>query len=323
MGGYSGEYNYSSSNEVVSKSASVYNDDHNRRYSSIEEKIPLPSPLGKILQTSAKFPLVIATDITGSMRHFPKLIFEKLCILYNESLYILPKKLKDDFEISFAAIGDAYSDKYPIQITDFAKEKEIDINIDNLYPEGGGGGQTKETYELIAYYYLNKCNIKASKKNKPVMIFIGDEGYYSQVNLSHIQNHIGDTSKDPIDSKEVFNKLQDKFEVYILRIPYSDRQRDQTIHKQWVDTLGSDRVLLMKEPERVIDIILGIVAHHVNGFQYFKERLEIRQTKSQIDTVYSNLEELYSKDKDGICENCGSKIKSKDHEFCPYCGTKL
>ena len=54
---------------------------------------------------------------------------EKLCILYNEVVFFLPDELKDSFEISFCAIGDAYTDQYPIQVTDFAKGSELDENI--------------------------------------------------------------------------------------------------------------------------------------------------------------------------------------------------
>lgn len=327
MGGYS-DYNYSASSDVVRKSVSSYNVDNNRSYTEIEKKKALPSPIGKIIQTSAKFPIVIATDVTGSMRRFPKLIFEKLCMLYNEAKYILPKKLKEDFEISFSAIGDAYCDRHPIQITDFAKEEEVDTNIDLLYPEGGGGGQIKETYELVAYYYLNKCNMKPAKKMKPLLIFIGDESYYPTVNHIHIRNHIGDDVQEGIDSKEVFRQLQQKYEVYILRLEYQDRNSERKIHKQWIDTLGYDHVLLMKDPQRVVDIILGIIAHHVNGYKFFKERLEIRQTQSQVDTVYSHLDDLFSKNKNKennkiICEHCGAEIDRKIHNYCPTCGSQL
>ncbi|MBD3253939.1 MAG: hypothetical protein GF383_02550, partial [Candidatus Lokiarchaeota archaeon] len=224
MGGYGSSYDYSTDDDVVKKSAKSYNIDYKRDYKAhkIEERKKLPPPLDKVLLTKAHFPIVIAVDVTGSMRTLPQLIFEKLCILYNEALYFLPDELKASFEISFSAIGDAYCDQYPLQITDFGKGFELDKNIKSLYPEGGGGGQARETYELTAYYYARRCEmLNTLDLPRPMFIFIGDEGFYSKVNLSHIKQLVGDPPSTDLISLEIFEELKRKFDVYILRVEYS------------------------------------------------------------------------------------------------------
>ncbi|MHA1148854.1 MAG: hypothetical protein ACTSR8_11510 [Promethearchaeota archaeon] len=314
MGGYGSDYSYDTDDRVVKKSASSYNLDHEREYK--ETKVALPPPVDKVLLTKAKFPLVVAVDVTGSMRTLPALFFEKLCILYNEVLFFLPEELKDSFEISFAAIGDAYTDQAPIQITDFAKGFELDKNIKTLYPEGGGGGQARETYELIAYYYLKRCEIpEALKTVRPMLIIIGDEGYYSKVNRSHIKTYIGDPPRTDLISYEVFEELRKKFDVYILRIEYSNSDEEKAINQLWVETLGKERVIMMRDPRRVVDTILGLIAANVDTFDQFKERIEIRQTPEQVKEVYSTLNGLKMQNKAYIY-----KIKALD---CPVCGEKL
>jgi hypothetical protein len=331
MGGYGADYSYETDDVVVKKSAKQYNIKAKRDYKIKEIKAKLPPPLDKVIITKAEFPIVIAVDVTGSMRTLPGLIFEKLCILYNEILYFMPKSLKKSFEISFAAIGDAYTDAYPIQITDFAKGKDLDNNIKSLYPEGGGGGQARETYELLAYYYLNKCKMPNTlNKPRPIFIYIGDEGYYNRVNRAHIKEYIGSPPETDLISTEVFEDLRKIFDVYMLRIEYRDAEEEKNIHEKWQEALGRERVIKLAEPKRVVDTILGIVAASLDQFNGFKERIEIRQTPEQVKEVYSTLHGLRMEEKSYVynfqiltCPACGGILeKVPEHnapEKCPYC----
>lgn len=310
MGGYGSSYSYATDNAVVKKSAKAYNIDAQREYS--ENKAIVPPPRGKVLVTRAKFPLVVLVDVTGSMREYPAIIFEKLCILYNEVRFFLPDGLKDTFEISFAAVGDAYSDSAPLQVTDFASGAELDMNIKSLYPEGGGGGQSRETYELAAYYYTNKCNLLGSLEHpKPVLIFVGDEGYYSKINRQHVKDLIGDDLPSDLIATDVFAALKDKFSVYALRIEYSHEDKEAIIDSQWRDTLGPGKVILMEDPKRIVDTIIGIVAAEVDGFDKFKERIEIRQTPEQVKQVYASLDGVETGNKKYVYE-----IRALE---CPKC----
>ncbi|MFX0099773.1 MAG: hypothetical protein ACFFCS_09330 [Candidatus Hodarchaeota archaeon] len=329
MGGYGSDYDYSTDDSVVKRSAKSYNIAKGRDYT--ESKAAVPPPKDKVLITEAKFPIVVSVDVTGSMKTWPGIIFEKLCILYSETLFFLPEELKENFEISFAACGDAYSDSAPIQITDFAAGQELDANINSLYPEGGGGGQTRETYELIAYYYARKCEMPKISI-KPLIIFVGDEGFYTKINRSHIMDLIGDKPKTDLIAKNIFKELKKKFSVYMLRIQYSSDEAEERIDKQWRDTLGDSNVIIMEDPRRIVDTILGIVATAVDGFDKFKERIEIRQTPEQVKQVYSSLNGIESETKKKYvyeikaleCPRCGAKLNDKpdyDHDVkCESCG---
>ena len=335
MGGYGSSYDYSDSDDVIKKSAAAYNIDTGRKYDIAETKAVLPPPIGKVLITNAKMPLVVAVDVTGSMRELPGLIFEKLCILYNEVMYFLPEELKESFEISFAAVGDANSDQYSIQVTDFAREFELDQNIKALFPEGGGGGQARETYELIAYYYLTHCEMpEAYARPRPMLIFIGDEGFYGKISRNHIENYIGNAPPTDVDSNAMFQKLKQKFDVFILRITYETPDEDVKIHKQWVKTLGEDRVIRLVEPRRVVDTILGLIAANVDQFDLFKQRIAVRQTPEQVDQVFSTLDGLTMEGKSYmyklavlLCPNCHGQLKEAP-EFdqpsqCPFCSCTI
>lgn len=317
MGGFGSDYSYSADEAVTRKSAAAYNIDSKRSYQApVEEKARLPPPKDKVLLTKAKFPVAIGVDVTGSMSKWPKIIFEKLCILYNETRFFLPTDLKDAFEISFVAIGDAYSDRYPLQVTDFTKEAELDENLTSLYPEGCGGGGARETYELAAYYYATRCEMpKALPTPRPVFIFIGDEGFYSKVNRGHIKALMGDPPKTDLISAEVFEQLKKKFETYILRVEYYDSVKDEDIQKEWAGVLGDHRVIFLAHPRRVVDVILGILAAHVDMFATFQERIEIRQTPEQVKQVYGTL--------DGLRVDDRAYLLPRDKLKCPKCGTDV
>ena len=332
MGGYGSSYSYDDDDAVVKKSAKSYNIDAGRTY---ESKAAVPPPVGKHLITEAKFPIVVAVDVTGSMRELPGIIFEKLCILYNEALFFLPDELKESFEISFAAIGDAYSDSAPLQITDFAEGAELDENINSLYPEGGGGGQSRETYELAVYYYLKHCDMpNALSHPKPLLIFVGDEGFYSKINRQHIKDLIGDNLKTDQISKNVFKKLRQKFNVYILRVKYGSGQSEKRIHKDWQKVLDETNVILMERPRRIVDTILGLLATAVDEFDKFKNRIEIRQTPEQVKQVYSSLDGVQVENKKYLyqfqalkCPKCGGALENVPEynkpAKCPFCQIML
>jgi hypothetical protein len=336
MGGYGDDYDYSTDADVVKKTAKAYNVDHKRDYKphKIETRKKIPPPLNKVLLTKAHFPIVIAVDVTGSMKTLPQLIFEKLCLLYNEVMFFLPEELKESFEISFTAIGDAYTDGYPIQIMDFGKGFELDKNIKGLYPEGGGGGQARESYELTAYFFAKHCAMPNTLETpRPLFIFIGDEGYYSKVSRSHIMDLIGDKPKTDLISEDIFNDLKSKFDVYILRVEYGS-DAEEEIHEMWQKALGPERVLMLREPRRVVDTILGIIAANVDRFDGFKERIELRQTPEQVDEVYSSLDGLRVEDKSYMykfqvlkCPQCGGSLeKIPEHNKprrCPICSALL
>jgi len=47
--------------------------------------------------------------------------------------------------ISFAGVGDSYTDKAPLQVAEFRQGSALDDEISKLYLEGGGGGQHYES----------------------------------------------------------------------------------------------------------------------------------------------------------------------------------
>jgi hypothetical protein len=93
MGGGGGwDYDYSES--ALRKSSKEYGEQAKqqgvvRQYTGTQAK-GLPPPVGKEIRTDSPTPLAVAVDVTGSMGEWPRIIFEKLPVLYNEVKLHLP-----------------------------------------------------------------------------------------------------------------------------------------------------------------------------------------------------------------------------------------
>ena len=156
------------------------------------------------LDTGSESPLVIACDVTGSMGDWPATIFSKLPYLDLEGKEYMGKGM----EISFAAIGDAYSDQYPLQTRKFCTGKQMEKTLQELVIEGNGGGQTSESYDLAALYYAR--NVSMPNAIKPIFIFIGDEGLYDFADKTQAKEFAKVSLQGQMPIKQVMEELKMK-----------------------------------------------------------------------------------------------------------------
>ena len=284
-----GGYDYSYTPQTTKKSAKDYAKQAGSAYTARAEAKGVKSPVGKSLSTDSPTPLVFAVDVTGSMGEWPGIIFHKLPVLYNEAKLWLP-----ELEISFAAIGDAYTDCNPVQICDFGKGRDLETAINSIHPEGGGGGQSRESYELFAYYYLKHCEMP--KAQKGLFIYCGDEGFYEKILPMHLKTHFGDDVEEPIDAYHIYKELAKKFDIYNLRVEYGDAQREKEIKAQWQKAIGVERVLRLTDPNRIVDCAIGLTALVAQDYEQFKDRIDKRQTAQQVEEVLKTLHPLLDKE---------------------------
>jgi len=246
------------------------------------------------VKTDSSAPLIIVVDETGSMGDWPATIFSKLPYLENEG----KEYLGEDFEICFMAIGDAYcAEKYPLQVRPFAKGLELKTRLTELVIEGGGGGQTTESYELAALFAAEK--VEMPKAIKPIIIFIGDEQPYDTISPDQAEKLLGMKLEKSLSTEAVFKKLADKFSVYIIRKPYGSSSGnslnpdDQRITAHWARLIGNDHISNLPEAGRVVDVIFGILAKETGRIAYFEHELEDRQDPNQVKTVYKSLATIH------------------------------
>jgi len=226
----------------------------------------------------------VLIDGTGSMGDDAFIIRDKIVLL--EGQLRIQGYLKDPLVV-VGIVGDANSDRYPIQISKPERGDALIAEIGKLYVEHGGGGQSMESYELMAYYLLKHVKLD-NPKSKPFLFWLGDEGVYPEISVEHIKDHINETVEKDIDTKETFTKLCKKYNVFRLHREYNDKSENKVIMKQWKDLIGSEKVQQLIKPKEVIDVILGVVATVTKSRsidQYLDDMRQRGQTPERIEDV--------------------------------------
>jgi hypothetical protein len=262
----------------VGRSYSAARSDNKRAGDLVPDKIT----------TESTAPLTILVDVTGSMGDWPAVMFSKLPYMDNEC----KEYLGEDMEISFAAVGDVTSDVYPVQVRPFAKGRDLEKQLKELVIEGNGGGQARESYEVTALYYAH--NAEMPNAERPIMIIIGDEGFYDTISKAHAK--IANVKlASAVDTVDLFEELRQKFSIYLIRKPYSHYSgEDAHIQREWERLLGKEHIATLSAPERVVDVIFGILAKEKDMLDYFKGEIEDRQRPDQVKTVYKSLETVHA-----------------------------
>ena len=245
-------------------------------------------PNGKILESKTKSPIIVVLDVTGSNIDFARVVYDKLPMFYGQ---IEQKGYLKDFDISFCAVGDAYTDDYPLQICDFAKGIELDSWIEKIVLESGGGGQGMESYELAAYYLYK--NTKFVAGSEPIIFFIGDEKPYSTVDQSQAKQfdiECLETVVNPFDLLR--KKVNDN--VFMLLNKYGSSFDNSTI-ECWERLLAPEHVIKIGEEKAIIDLMLGVISMVSSSrtLETYKiDMLGRGQTRARIEGVSKSLEGL-------------------------------
>lgn len=250
---------------------------------------PSMNPTHKTLRSNSKHPIIIVLDVTGSNIDFAKIVYDKLPMLYGQ---IGQKGYLDDFEISICAVGDAYTDNYPLQIGSFAKGIELDSWIQKLVLEGGGGSGIQESYEFAAYYLLKKTEFIPGAE--PMLFFIGDESPYPKVNRNQAESF----GMDYDGQIDVFKELRKKFKgnVFMFLNKYQSRYFKTEITTSWTERLAPEHTIMIEDEEKsIVDLILGTISI-LSGARtldsYIVDMLDRGQTPNRIGNVKASLGNL-------------------------------
>lgn len=242
--------------------------------------LKIVEPKNREITTESENPILIAVDGTGSMQKWPAEIFDRLPLLYQTL-----SKYKDGIEMSFSVIGDAKSDQWPTQISNFGKGPTLDDFLKGLSAEGGGGPGIRESYELWAYFVHQ--HVKTPKATSPFMIVMGDEMFYNVVDPKEVNHYLGETIQAPIDSMGIWKALGQKFDIYLLRKSYEPH--DDQIKAQWAEAIGEQKIIPVYDPLRVVDVAMGLISKQWGQFGDFSKNLSARQDGKNIETVMESL----------------------------------
>lgn len=200
-------------------------------------------------------PVCLCLDLTGSMGQAAVEIAKKLNVIMT-SLY---DKVKD-VEFMIMGIGDLYCDIGPIQISQFESDVRIAEQLDKLWFEFGGGGNFWESYTVAWYMGSRHCKLDCwNRGKKGIIITIGDERLNPILQHEKLSALTGDTLQADIVTKDLYNEVTEKYNVYHIHVDHDNRVWDkENIDKSW-EILGNNykKANMNNVADVIVDIIIN------------------------------------------------------------------
>ena len=222
--------------------------------------------------------LAVLFDVTGSMGGVPRVLQTKLADLHG---LLLRKGYVDHPQIMFGAIGDAYSDRVPLQAGQFESDNRMDEQLGEIVLEGGGGGQMRESYELAMYFMAHHTSLDCFEKRgkRGYLFIIGDEMPYPSVNPQQLSRVLGDRADRgrPGDwpgrgafaapsVEDVVRELTRKYDVYYILPEGSSYVGNDEVLGAWRTLLGQN-VIQLDDLDAVCETIaltIGLAEDRIN-----------------------------------------------------------
>ena len=204
-------------------------------------------------------PVILALDVTGSMGSAAAECAKKL----NEIMTTLYEKVAD-VEFMIMAIGDLAYDRAPIQISQFESDIRIAEQLDKVYFEGGGGGNSYESYTAAWYMGARHTKLDCWKRGKKgIIITLGDEPLNPYLPVRGLSAATGDSLQAAIETDSLYREASEKYDIFHLAVAdkatswrhYNDQIR--STFGKYLDDYHLRTVSLNHLPAEIIDIVSG------------------------------------------------------------------
>jgi hypothetical protein len=208
-------------------------------------------------------------DVTGSMGQTPYEFAQKK--LGGLMKMLVDKGVIGHPQVLFGAIGDSYSDTTPFQVGQFESGVEMDTCLTDIFIEGGGGGQNKESYGLGHYFFARHTSIDCSEKRgkKGYLFTVGDELVWPTITAAEAERVFGDTIEDTTVA-DLIHECESRYNVFHIVVGTSTGNRPEIL-AGWKALLG-ERALKLDDPDNICELIaatIGLCEGHsldvVNG----------------------------------------------------------
>ena len=204
--------------------------------------------------------VMVYLDVTGSMGRIPEAIVkDKLGALMNT---IIDNGVEHP-QILFGAIGDHRTDEAPLQVGQFESgTEELDKWLTQIYLEGYGGGQARESYLLAWLVAGRHTSIDCFEKRnqKGFLITIGDEASWDSLDTRTLRDLMGYTDAEvDLTDKQLLEEAQRLYNVYHIHINEANYRDDPRVLGYWRDMLG-ERLIVLNDYTAICETIATLVA---------------------------------------------------------------
>ena len=212
-------------------------------------------------------PVILALDVTGSMGQAAVEVAKKLNVIMTK----LYEKITD-VEFLIMGIGDLACDNCPIQASQFESDIRIAEQLDKIYFEFGGGGNSYESYTAAWYFGSRHTKLDClNRGRKGIIITMGDEQLNPYLPLrgrrSGLIEATGDNLQSDVETKDLYNEASQKFNIYHLDVNHGHRWGDEEeiekSYKKYLNDTHFRKVTMDSITNEIVDIIINEVENNV------------------------------------------------------------
>ncbi len=205
-------------------------------------------------------PIIIAVDDTGSMGFLAETLIRKGLGVLIEEIYL--RKPVSDPHIMCMAVGDAYCDQAPLQVTQFEVDMRLVEQLSNFFIEGGGGGNSFESYNLPWYFAATrtKCDAMLKRNRKGYLFTVGDEPPPPKLLAAHVEKFLGTKLERDMDSAELFRMASRHWEIFHIIIEEGDfyRSNPRKVLADWRKLVGQ-RAICLADHKELAELIVSTI----------------------------------------------------------------
>lgn len=207
----------------------------------------------------ASTPVIIGVDVTGSMGVLAEqLIVKGLNTTFTE---LLARKPVTDPHVMAMAIGDAFTDSAPLQVTQFEADIRIAEQLTDLYLEGGGGANSGESYSLAhAFAGMKTVHDAFGKRGKKGFLFtVGDEPVLDGVTKEQMKRVMGIDVQADLSARDCIDLASRTYEVFHIIVDgsYAKYHMDE-VRRTW-DPILPQRVIHLTDPSKLSETIVSMI----------------------------------------------------------------
>lgn len=210
-------------------------------------------------------PIIFALDVTGSMGQYADQIARTELPLLIGGVY--ERTPVSDPHVMFMGIGDVhYPDRAPLQVSQFEASAPLIVeSLRSLWLEGGGGGNSFESYDLAWYFAAYKTAIDSFKKRgkKGILFTFGDEEPpRAKLDPQHLHRVFGAGDNPvPTSTAALLQEAEKQYKVFHVVIEEGSHCRrcgaDQIV-SAWREVMGVN-VIRLRNAAHLTNVVLGII----------------------------------------------------------------
>ena len=164
-------------------------------------------------------PVILALDVTGSMGAACKETAEAL----SQIMKTLYDKFKD-VEVCVMGVGDFECDDAPLQVSQFESDVRVAQQLDQIWMEHGGGGNSYESYTAPWVYGLYRTKLDAYDKQgrKGIIITMGDEPLNPDLPVNTVKDYLGSADGanqfGSFETAKLYEDASKKFDIFHIAV---------------------------------------------------------------------------------------------------------